>query len=64
MIEKQNQMHQFANCLEQLLVTMKDTNLVEVCPYSDLLAITPTDDEFFKLTPEGRCFTLKSDDSI
>ena len=46
------------------MITLKTTNLTEICPYADLLAITPRDDEFFKLTPEGRCFTLKSDGSI
>mmetsp|Transcript_3267 Transcript_3267/g.4400 ORF Transcript_3267/g.4400 Transcript_3267/m.4400 type:complete len:143 (-) Transcript_3267:400-828(-) len=64
MIEKQNQMHQFANCLEQLLVTLKESDLLDVCTYTSLVEITPIDDEFFKLTPGGRCFTLKSDDSI
>jgi len=44
-------MHQFANCLEQLLMTLKESDLLNICPYSSLVVIAPIDDEFFKWTP-------------
>lgn len=42
-------MHEHANCLEQVLAILMDSNdLLNICPFSSLLNITPTDDDFFK----------------
>ena len=64
MIEKQNQMHDHANCLEQVLNILKETNLVDTFPYSQLVKITPIEDEFFKWTPGGNAYTHKSDEEV
>ena len=60
MVEKQNSMQQFANCLEQILMTLKESDLVEIVPYSSLVVITPFDDALFKCTP-GRDDYSKSE---
>ena len=52
LVEKQNSMQQFANCLEQILMTLKESDLVEIAPYSALVVITPFDDALFKCTPD------------
>ena len=63
MIEKQNQMHEHANCLEQVLTILKESSLADICPFSSLINITPIDDEFFKMTPSGRIVeSAKSED--
>lgn len=54
MIEKQNLMHMHANCLELILTILKESSLVDICPYSSLINITPIDDEFFQMIPQGR----------
>ena len=51
MIEKQNLLHQHADCLEQLLENLAETNLQDICPYSELLKLTPLKDEFLSFTP-------------
>lgn len=64
MIDMQNQMHEHANCLEQLLQILKESSLADICPYSSLINITPIDDEFFKMTPSGRIVeSAKSEDA-
>lgn len=48
MIHVQNKMHEHANCLEQVLNILKDsTGLLNICPYSSLINITPMDEDFF-----------------
>lgn len=61
MIEKQNLMHMHANCLELILTVLKESSLSEICPYSSLINITPIDDEFFQMTPQGRFKDVKSE---
>ena len=49
MIEVQNLMHKHANCLEQVLSILSEGNdLLNICPFSSLINLTPTDDDFFK----------------
>ncbi len=41
-------MHEHANCLEQVLTILMDCNdLLNICPFSSLLNITPINDDFF-----------------
>ena len=48
MLEKQSQMHQHANCLEMMLSMLaKADHLNTICPYSELLEMTPTKDDYF-----------------
>ena len=44
-------MNEHANCLEMLLKILSETNLGDICPYSELLKITPIRDDFFTWTP-------------
>ena len=55
-------MNEHANCLETLNKILIETNLNDICPYSELLKITPTKDDFFNWTPKGRKDSYKSED--
>ena len=54
-------MNEHANCLEALNKILGETNLIDICPYSELLKITPIKDTFFSWTPKGRRDTYKSE---
>ena len=56
---------EYASCLETLLAMLTDPNephLKEICPYAELLAITPIKDDFFTWTPTGRSPSIKSEE--
>lgn len=52
--EKQDMMHEHADCLEQMLSVLKQNpGMRKVCTYSSLLEATPLKDEYFTWTPVG-----------
>ena len=55
MNEKQAVLSQHADCLEQLLGILCEGgqafNLNDVCPYTELVKITPLDDNLLGMTP-------------
>ncbi len=58
-------MHEHANCLQQVLTILTDSNdLLNICPFSSLLNITPTDDDFFKYVKHDRNFDLLNNSEI
>ena len=55
MLEKQSQMHEHANCLEQLLKVLAESDhLNSKCRYADILKVTPVNDDFFTWTTTGK----------
>ena len=55
MLEKQSQMHEHANCLEMLLkILVEADHLNDICPYSQLVNMTPIKDEYFTWTTQGK----------
>ena len=62
MLEKQSQMHEHANCLEMLLKILSETDqLNQICPYSELLKVTPVKDEYFTWITQGKPSSLQSE---
>ena len=64
MLEKQSMLHEHANSLETLIGMLNDPNepnLKDICPYNELLKITPLKDDFFTWTPTGRPPSARSE---
>ena len=54
MLEKQSQMHEHANCLEMLLKVLAESDhLNSTCRYSDILKLTPVNDDYFTWATAG-----------
>ena len=58
-------MHEHANCLEQLLDILSREQMVEVCPFSELVMLSPIDDDFFRMQQQlSRRYTHKSEEEL
>ena len=64
MLEKQSQIHHHANCLEMLLSILAGADHLDaICPYSELLKLTPVKDDYFNWSSQARPVPVLSENA-